>query len=346
MNSKQKKLKKKILPVALSGLIVISATAWMTNKETQTSVNTIKVGTIDLKFTDSDNIVRKNITLQGNKSIPMTNQFAIDDDDVPTYQFALKNGGAFDLSYTVNLVVEQNTFLNTINVETDGVAQTKTVEEESTDGTAATVKTVESPDATVQAIQDYAPTTSDEMTRVPIYTGTIKAGETIEYDALQLYLDQSMVLEQYQNKSAVFHLEVVAEQANAQNNTTSTFTLNFEDGTSLSTTQTYVSYPNSPRNYGLIQDLQDSYEEGCLDSVLGTWNQMAYDSSTNKVYLLKYNDGKTGVIAKEILTSESKSIKESYGDYMNMSLSFWTNALGNPIKLGEGTEILFNGGGN
>ena len=63
---KNSKRMKKVAPIALTGLILVGASAWLTNNETQTGVNKITTGSVTLKFVDSAEDTRPNTTININ----------------------------------------------------------------------------------------------------------------------------------------------------------------------------------------------------------------------------------------------------------------------------------------
>ena len=75
----------KLSIVALTGLVAVSAYAWLNNSEIQTGTNYIKPGTISIIFDNEANA----ITLNGSEAIPATNQYALD--TYTPYTFKVKN---------------------------------------------------------------------------------------------------------------------------------------------------------------------------------------------------------------------------------------------------------------
>lgn len=101
----------KLSIVALTGLVAVSAYAWLNNAEIQTGTNYIKPGTISIIFDNEANA----ITLNGSEAIPATNQYALDT-YIP-YTFKVKNDGDIDAKYSIRLVTEDGYTMNPSLVE-------------------------------------------------------------------------------------------------------------------------------------------------------------------------------------------------------------------------------------
>lgn len=90
----------KLSIVALTGLVAVSAYAWLNNSEIQTGTNYIKPGTISIIFDNEANA----ITLNGTEAIPSTAQYALD--TYTPYTFKIRNDGDIDAKYNIRLVTE------------------------------------------------------------------------------------------------------------------------------------------------------------------------------------------------------------------------------------------------
>ena len=209
MNKKNKRnLKKKLAPVALCGLIVVGASAWLTNKEVATGVNKITVGTTELVFADvEDGKTREEstITISGSKVIPMTEAYA--NENLDPYVFSLNNTGSMDLSYEIYLVCDENTF-GTLNRGTEQNPITTSVLNIDIDGN--TEK------------GGYIPITAlNAGNKQRVYSGTLEKGEKKDFANWIIYVDPLATTDKTQTEvdgvitpaTAKYHLEVTAEQA-------------------------------------------------------------------------------------------------------------------------------------
>lgn len=188
--NKNKKIKK-IAPVALAGLVLIGASAWLTNTETQTGVNKIKSGTMVVKFVDTSETIKREdtvINLSGAQMIPMTEKFAVE--NLNAYNFTLKNSGDVDVRYTLYLVTDESEFEpNIINVDMDGKFEGEA---------------------------NLAPQKVNQD-RQAIDTGILKAKDRITYDKFILFANESaenanMLNTDGSGRKAKYHLEIDAEQ--------------------------------------------------------------------------------------------------------------------------------------
>ena len=212
MNKKNKRnLKKKLAPVALCGLIVVGASAWLTNKEVATGVNKITVGTTELVFADVEDGKTRDestITISGSKVIPMTNDYA--NENLDPYVFSLNNTGSMDLSYEIYLVCDENTF-GTLNRETEQNPITTSVLNIDVDGNTEN--------------SGYMPITAlNTGDRQRVYSGTLEKGEKKDFANWIIYVDPLATTDKTQTEvdgvitpaTAKYHLEVTAEQANKE----------------------------------------------------------------------------------------------------------------------------------
>ena len=210
MNKKNKRnLKKKLAPVALCGLIVVGASAWLTNKEVATGVNKITVGTTELVFADVEDGKTRDesqITISGSKVIPMTEAYA--NENLDPYVFSLNNTGSMDLSYEIYLVCDENTF-GTLNRGTEQNPITTSVLNIDIDGN--TEK------------GGYMPITAlNAGDKQRVYFDTLEKGEKKDFTNWIIYVDPLATTAETQTEvngvitpaTAKYHLEVVAEQTN------------------------------------------------------------------------------------------------------------------------------------
>lgn len=205
MNKKTKQnLKKRVAPLALAGIVVLGASAWLHTNETQTATNKIVSGTTTLKFTDvegdGNDRVSTKINISGNTVIPMTEAFATA--NLNPYKFKLDNRGSIDLNYDVYLVCDNSTFgANVLAVDLDG-----------TDGTRQLITAVSAGG------------------KQKIASGTLKAGEKVDYTEMRIHAIETAknadMLDGEAGRTAQFHLEVEARQTNEEVETTAVFMVN------------------------------------------------------------------------------------------------------------------------
>ena len=213
MNKKNKRnLKKKLAPVALCGLIVVGASAWLTNKEVATGVNKITVGTTELVFADVEDGKTRDestITISGSKVIPMTEAYA--NENLDPYIFSLNNTGSMDLSYEIYLVCDENTF-GTLNRGTEQNPITTSVLNIDIDGNTEN--------------GGYIPITAlNAGNKQRVYSGTLEKGEKKDFTNWIIYVDPLATTDKTQTEvdgvitpaTAKYHLEVVAEQTKVIN---------------------------------------------------------------------------------------------------------------------------------
>ncbi len=186
---KNSKRMKKVAPIALTGLILVGASAWLTNNETQTGVNKITTGSVTLKFVDSAEDTRPNTTINinGAQVIPMTEAFATA--NLNPYKFALDNQGNVDLDYDVYLINKGGNFgAETLAVDYNGN---------------------ESAPQLITALTENA--------EQKIFSGKLKAGEKIEYNQFRIYAVEGATNEKMLDgevgRNASFQLEVRANQS-------------------------------------------------------------------------------------------------------------------------------------
>ncbi|MDY4495163.1 MAG: DUF6273 domain-containing protein [Erysipelotrichaceae bacterium] len=186
---KNSKRMKKVAPIALTGLILVGASAWLTNNETQTGVNKITTGSVTLKFVDSAEDTRPNTTINinGAQVIPMTEAFATA--NLNPYKFALDNQGNVDLDYDVYLINKGGNFgAETLAVDYNGN---------------------ESAPQLITALTENA--------EQKIFSGKLKAGEKIEYNQFRIYAVEGATNEKMLvgevGRNASFQLEVRANQS-------------------------------------------------------------------------------------------------------------------------------------
>lgn len=146
------KTKRRLGGVFLALLMVVGASAWLYNSDTQTSTNEITVGRIGIQFTDQSHT----ITLSGNNAIPMTSAYA--EANLTPYEYTLENTGDVDLYYKVYLVEDTNTFQ-------DGAVMVK--------GT-------------------YYEMPVEYGVDSPLEVGVLEAGDEVTYDDMILYLNSSV----------------------------------------------------------------------------------------------------------------------------------------------------------
>lgn len=180
---------KKVAPIALTGLILVGASAWLTNNETQTGVNKITTGSVTLKFVDSAEDTRPNTTINinGAQVIPMTEAFATA--NLNPYKFALDNQGNVDLDYDVYLINKGGNFgAETLAVDYNGN---------------------ESAPQLITALTENA--------EQKIFSGKLTAGEKIEYNQFRIYAVEGATNEKMLDgevgRNASFQLEVRANQS-------------------------------------------------------------------------------------------------------------------------------------
>ena len=202
---KKNKIKKKVLPLFLACLTVIGASAWLTNKETQTGLNHIKPGTIGIEFVDTANEKTRaetKITLSGNEAIPMTPAYMINNLD--PYKFSLENTGDIGLNYTVYLETDESTFeKSAVTVLLTSKMETKILETDEEGNPTSTI-----------TYFDETMASNNAGERVKLYTGHLNAGETVDYGELRLALSSSLTTEDCLDKTYTGHLVVEAEQDN------------------------------------------------------------------------------------------------------------------------------------
>ena len=186
---KNSKRMKKVAPIALTGLILVGASAWLTNNETQTGVNKITTGSVTLKFVDSAEDTRPNTTINinGAQVIPMTEAFATA--NLNPYKFALDNQGNIDLDYDMYLINKGGNFgAETLAVDYNGN---------------------ESAPQLITALTENA--------EQKIFSGKLKAGEKIEYNQFRIYAVEGATNEKMLDgevgRNASFQLEVRANQS-------------------------------------------------------------------------------------------------------------------------------------
>lgn len=110
MNFK-KNVKKAGLGLLVSAVAIGGAFAWLTNTDTATKQNDIKVGTIKVVFKDGANA----ITLTANEAIPMTNEYALA--NLTPYTFKVANQGEVNVKYNIRLVTEDGSTIDPSLVE-------------------------------------------------------------------------------------------------------------------------------------------------------------------------------------------------------------------------------------
>ena len=206
MNKKNKRnLKKKLAPVALCGLIVVGASAWLTNKEVATGVNKITVGTTELVFADvEDGKTRDDstITISGSKVIPMTEAYA--NENLDPYVFSLNNTGSMELEYTIYLVCDEYSFgeLNRGTEEKPSIASALNLD---TNGSTNTFQKI---------------TARNAGEKQSVYSGTLAKGEKKDFTNWIIFVDERATTANTQTEvngvitpaTAKYHLEVEAHQ--------------------------------------------------------------------------------------------------------------------------------------
>ena len=158
-------------------------------------MNEIKAGTIGIEFVDtanSDTREQTKIVLSGNTAIPMTQEYA--NANLDPYKFSLKNTGDIDLDYIVYLVIDSSNF-------------------GTEDQTVFLEITYNNKLVSYGLLNPYTPATEADKVKAELMSGTLNAGETIDYDDLRIYLNENTIIEQYEGKSLEAHLIVEAKQS-------------------------------------------------------------------------------------------------------------------------------------
>lgn len=103
---------KKLLPIALVGLLTIGASAWLTNIEEAKETNLIKPGTMTVVFDNEKTVIggvegTEDISVQN--VIPQTQAYAAANNDY--YTFTIDNDSTLDIDYKV--IIDKDTYSNT-----------------------------------------------------------------------------------------------------------------------------------------------------------------------------------------------------------------------------------------
>lgn len=184
---KKNKTIKKLGIVALVVMMFLSASAWLTSRQTAAGVNKIKAGEASIRFANQANA----ITLTGNDSIPMTKDYAIA--NLTPYVFDIENDGSIALDYKISISEENysSSFPDgKVNVV---IAKINDVAEASTALAAASVQKV-AKNQVIDTNNDFVAHASQKY-------------------ALIAYIDEATVNNDYLTKSITFKLEVNAVQA-------------------------------------------------------------------------------------------------------------------------------------
>lgn len=103
---------KKLLPIALVGILTIGASAWLTNIEEAKETNLIKPGTMTVVFDNEKTVIggvegTEDISVQN--VIPQTQAYAAANNDY--YTFTIDNDSTLDIDYKV--IIDKDTYSNT-----------------------------------------------------------------------------------------------------------------------------------------------------------------------------------------------------------------------------------------
>lgn len=93
---------KKLTPLLLVALLVIGASAWLTNKEAATSINKISPGTFSVVFSNDE----KEVKIEN--AIPMTLQYA--KANLEPYTFTVENNSDMAVDYVISIDEEKSMF--------------------------------------------------------------------------------------------------------------------------------------------------------------------------------------------------------------------------------------------
>ena len=327
--NKNKKLRK-IAPVALAGLVLIGASAWLTNTETQTGVNKIKSGTMVVKFVDTSETIKREdtvINLSGAQMIPMTEKFAVE--NLNAYNFTLKNSGDVDVTYTLYLVSDGSEFAPSIlNIDMDGKF-------EGVDNKAPQSVTVMEKDA-----------------RQAIDTGIIKAKESITYNQMRLFAHESAVVQDMLNnlngdmvgRVGNFHLELEAEQVKTGDEV-KTGSTKFTDGTVLNWEDT--KKPENGEKYGY--NAEAVMDDRLLDSAFENCDQLEEITLPSTMTTLGNNSlagtGLTKVDIPEGVTTVGNNALANNNKLTTVKLPSTLTTLGSNVVSGSPniSNITYNG---
>lgn len=101
---------KKLSIVALTGLVAVSAYAFIKDSQVQSGINLIRPGQISIQFTNESD----SVALSGNTAIPMSDSYA--KTNLVSYKFDIVNDGDVDLDYSV-YAYEINSTFNTAKID-------------------------------------------------------------------------------------------------------------------------------------------------------------------------------------------------------------------------------------
>lgn len=193
---------KKLLPIALVGLLTIGASAWLTNIETATKVNKITPGTLEVVF-DNEKIFVNGIedasktTLSIENAQPMTNVYAAKNLDY--YTFTIENNATMTIDYEILIASDDysNTFTNDkakiLIAEIDANADDAAIRSALASGTEFTASEGQS----LISVSDFASKASKRY-------------------AVMLEIDETAVNSEVLGNSATMKLRVNANQSNAE----------------------------------------------------------------------------------------------------------------------------------
>lgn len=197
-----KKTIKRLGAVALVSMLALGASAWLTNRETASGTTHIKTATLNEKvyFAGQSDPV---ITLTDNTAIPMTREYAVDNNTI--YTFDIQNDAVFAVDYQIT--VDKDSFSNTFE---DGAAKLVLVKV-AEDADEAAIKAA----LKAGAIQDV-PEKNDDTSFIDFETVHPLASGAKQKYAFVLYLDGSVAnnpTDYYTGRALSLTLRVNSQQA-------------------------------------------------------------------------------------------------------------------------------------
>ena len=187
LKKKNKKMKR-FLIISLVAMMFLSASAWLTSRQTANGVNNIKVGRIGIEFTNQQN----EIVLNGNDAIPMTKEYA--KANLTPYTFKVENTGTVAVKYSIYAKFDEFTFED----QTNGKGNVNLLLNDYEENVG-------------RESLSYNENKSGFLDRNAI----LQPGETKDY-TFYAFVDSGALNEQYLGKTAKFHLELDAVQADGK----------------------------------------------------------------------------------------------------------------------------------